>query len=363
MKSNMTLEQFAQELNRQQQTKHDYLVKETSMRAEPVINDGGIIDLMININGVGQHSVTDHAHKQIGAHLNIPSRYYQRMLSDAPELLASNVNHWLQRNDHSTRLVRTVDTTVRGFLSDRYKPLDNWDFASAVVNELNSIGGIDIKSSAITDTRMYLKAVSERITGEVRKGDIVQVGVSLSNSEVGAGTLRIDPLIYRLICLNGAIAPDRLNTYTRRHIGARIVSDQDVSRLLSDEARQADDKAFWLAVRDIVRSIFDSDKLDQVIAIWRDAAQRDITAPVADVVEVTVSRHGLPESMRGGILDQLVRDGDLTQYGLGNAFTRYSQDVDDYQQATELETIGASVMAMNADQWQSLTQLATATSA
>lgn len=363
MKSNMNLVELATEIQRQQQAKHDYLVRESTIVAEPVINDGGIIDLALNIQGVGQHTITDHAHRQIGQHLNIPSRYYQRMMSDAPELLAYNVNHWLKQNTDSTRLVRTLDSTVRGFLSDRFKPLDNYEFTTSVLQEMQDIGGITVQSSAVTDTRMYLKAVSERIQGEVRKGDIVQVGVSLSNSEVGAGTLRIDPLIYRLVCLNGAIAPDKLNTYSRRHIGARVVSDQDVSRLLSDEARQADDKAFWLTVRDIVRSIFDPERLQQVIEIWRGATRRDITAPVPDVVEVTVSQHKLPESMNSGILEHLIRDGDLTQYGLGNAITRYSQDVEDYQQATELETIGASVMAMNDSQWDNLTALATALSA
>ena len=45
---------------------------------------------------------------------------------------------------------------------------------------------------------MYIKAVSTRMEGQVRKGDIVRWGIALSNSEVGAGKLRIDPLVYRL---------------------------------------------------------------------------------------------------------------------------------------------------------------------
>jgi len=76
------------------------------------------------------------------------------------------------------------------------------------------------------------------------------------------------------------------------------------------------------------------------------------------VVEVTLKHHKLPESMHGGILDHLIRDGDLTQYGLGNALTRYSQDIESYETATTLEEIGAQVMAMDERSWSSLMDLA-----
>jgi hypothetical protein len=33
-------------------------------------------------------------------------------------------------------------------------------------------------------------------------------------------------------------------------VGSKVISNLDVSQLLSDEAREADDKAFWLATRD-----------------------------------------------------------------------------------------------------------------
>jgi hypothetical protein len=45
----------------------------------------------------------------------------------------------------------------------------------------------------------------------------VQAGVVISNSEVGQGTLSVQPLIYRLICRNGLIAADRAMRKT--HVG------------------------------------------------------------------------------------------------------------------------------------------------
>lgn len=259
-------------------------------------------------------------------------------------------------------MVRTLDGSVRGFLSNSYRPLDNHGFAEAALREIHQVGDVQVESSAITDTRMYIKAVSSRMEGEVRKGDIVRWGIALSNSEVGAGKLRINPLVYRLWCTNGAVAREHVGTYSRRHVGSKVISNLDVSQLLSDEARTADDKAFWLATRDIINGIFDWDSFQSVLETWRAAATREIKVDVPKVVEVTLKQHKLPDSMHGGILDHLIRDGDLSQYGLGNALTRYSQDLESYETATNLEEIGAEVMEMDEPDWSRLTDLAKALS-
>jgi len=360
MKSELSLVQLAQELERQQYAKKDYLVTETAMEARTVADDGGVRTVVLGIDQVGEYTLTPHAHGQLGTYLQIPKRYYAMMLHKAPELLCTNLNHWLHQHEGSQRLVRTLDGSVRGFLSNSYRPLDHFDFAEVTLQEIHEVGDIEVESAAITDTRMYLKAVSTRMEGEVRKGDIVRWGIALSNSEVGAGKLRIDPLVYRLVCTNGAVSREHVGTYTRRHVGSKVTSNLDVSPLLSDETKQADDDAFWLAIRHVIRSIFNWDSFQQVLETWRAAATRDIQVDLPKVVEVTLKQHKLPETMQSGILDHLIRDGDRSQYGLANALTRYSQDVDSYETATELEEIGADVMAMDERAWSRLTERAEA---
>lgn len=363
MKSELTLVEFAQELDRQKHAKRDYLATETDLEAHTVADDGGTRTVVLDIDQVGEHTLTPHAHGQIGTHLGIPKRYYAKMLQEAPDLLCTNLNHWLHQHQTNQRMVRTLDGAVRGFLSNSYRPLDHFDFAEAAFREIHEIGKITVESSAITDTRMYIKAVSHRMKGEVRKGDIVKWGIALSNSEVGAGKLRIDPLVYRLVCTNGAVAREHVGTYSRRHVGSKVLSNLDVSQLLSDEAREADNKAFWLATRDIIKGIFDWDTFQTVLETWRAAATREIVVDVPKVVEVTLKHHKLPDTMHGSILDHLIRDGDLSQYGLGNALTRYSQDLESYETATQLEEIGAEVMmAMDEGSWSRLTDLAKAIS-
>ena len=50
----------------------------------------------------------------------------------------------------------------------------------------------------LTDTLMCLKVITPRLNWEMTLGDIVQAGVVVSNSEVGRGTLSMQPLLYRL---------------------------------------------------------------------------------------------------------------------------------------------------------------------
>ena len=55
---------------------------------------------------------------------------------------------------------------------------------------------------------MYIKVVNKRLEAEVVPGDIVQSGVIISNSEVGLGSVNIQPLVYRLVCSNGMVVND-----------------------------------------------------------------------------------------------------------------------------------------------------------
>ena len=54
------------------------------------------------------------------------------------------------------------------------------------------------------------------------------------------------------------------------------------------------------------------------------------------------------------ILDYLIRGGDMSLYGLSNAVTRMSQDVDSYDRATELESIGWDIVTMEPTKWKEI---------
>jgi hypothetical protein len=119
-----------------------------------------------------------------------------------------NVDTWLH-HEPELRMVRTLDGQARAFLSDRYRRLDNYDLREHVLPMLQRLPDARFESTELTPTRLYLKVVTPRVQIEIQPGDIVQAGVVISNSEVGQGTLSVQPLVYRLICRNGLIAADR----------------------------------------------------------------------------------------------------------------------------------------------------------
>lgn len=108
MKFGRTLMELAQELDRQRNAKHDYLLDTRN-----IIMDSTDDGQSITLQNPQQHMntilrVNDIAHRQIGSALGIPAKYYDKMRAENPDLLAANVNSWFS-HDPSTRMVRTLD--------------------------------------------------------------------------------------------------------------------------------------------------------------------------------------------------------------------------------------------------------------
>ena len=338
MKSGLTIVEMAQQIERQSKLKQDYLLDTRRLQVEPF---GSQLYL---------HTFDDHddplvepleinqiAHRQIGTHLKIPAAYYDRMLSDYPELLAENVNSWFQR-EPTQRMVRTLDGTVRAFLSNRYRRIDNLDIAEIVLPVIQQMEDAYFESCQITDSRMYIKVVNKRLEAEVVPGDIVQSGVIISNSEVGLGSVNIQPLVYRLVCSNGMVVND---AQTRRtHIGRVNEADENF-QLFSQETLAADDHAFAMKIKDTVMAAVDETRFTRVVGMMREATTVQMnTTDIPGVVRLASKDFNITEEESTGVLQRLIEGKDLTLYGLSNAVTRFSQDVDSYDRATALEGIG-----------------------
>ena len=65
-------------------------------------------------------------------------------------------------------------------------------------------------------------------------------------------------------------------------------------------------------------------------------------------------RRGYKSHKKVKHLNYLIKGGDLSLYGLSNAITRASQDVESYDRATALEGIGWQVATMPKTQWKEI---------
>mgnify|MGYP006914989893 CR=1 FL=1 len=104
------------------------------------------------------------------------------------------MNSWFA-DKPSSYMVRSMDygagQVARALLSERYRRIDNMEIATAVLPLFAGSDQYEVMSCEVTENRLYLKVVNHRLEMEVRRGDIVQAGVMISNSEVGLGAVSI----------------------------------------------------------------------------------------------------------------------------------------------------------------------------
>lgn len=366
MKTGRTLTQLALEIERQSRAKQDLIAPTDKMNMfqQPEATDtvGFQVgtDLRYEINSIGHH--------QIGAHTGIPSKYYDRMLTEAPSLLATNVNRWFKKYP-APRMVRTMDGTVRAFLSDSYRPLENFDLAQAVLPVLTDLK-LDIMSCEVTERRLYIKAVDENIKADIPTGkslgdgghtffDTCSPAVIIANSEVGLGALSIDSGVFTKVCTNlAAISGGGMK---RRHLGARHdLGGETVRHLLSDDTKRATDKAIWMQVRDVVKGAFEEARFqahcDKLKGMSAQRLERG--ADPVKFVELSCRRFGITETEEKSVLTHLIEGGDLSRYGLFNAVTRTAQDIASYDRASELERLGGDIIELPANDWKALARAA-----
>lgn len=353
MKAGKTLQELAAELERQQLAKKDLIVS-TGVLSMDSRDDGGIALNVMGGQMIQHYDVGEIAHRQIGQFLKIPATYYDRMRMEYPQLLTLNANGWFAKMPQSKRMLRTLDGTARALLSDRYRRIDNFEVASAVLPIISRMEGAGVESCELTDSRMYLKVVNPRVTAEIKKGDIVQAGVLISNSEVGMGSVTVSPLIYRLVCSNGMIAEDgKLRKY---HVGRANESREDFS-IYRNETIEADDKAFLMKLEDSVKAAVDQARFAAIVDKLRESTEATFQPQqVQQVVELASKEYGFTDSESSGILGHLAAGGDLSLYGLANAVTRQAQDVASYDRSTELEATGYRIITMAPSLWRSLTK-------
>jgi len=351
MKTGRSLQEVMLELDRQNKAKKDYIGSAQALR---LYEDGQTFEIG-SMGEARQFGTTRLLHRQVASALGIPAKYYDLMQSRKPELLAQNVNAWFGDRENSY-MIRTMDygagRMARALLSDRYRRIDNMEIASAVLPLFAGSDQYEVVSSEVTENRLYLKIVNRRMEMAVVPGDIVQAGVMISNSEVGLGSVSVQPLVYRLVCTNGMVVNDMGER--KNHVGRAAKAVDDSFHIYSDETMEAEDKAFLLKLRDVTLAAIEESRFAQVVGRLKEAASIPITGKVTEVVELTARAYGINSDEQDSVLQHLIAGGDLSQYGLSNAITRASQDVESYDRATTLEGIGWQVAAMPAVQWKEL---------
>jgi len=338
-----SLTEFAEEVERRERAKNDLLVGPGNIRFPD--------DEHMEINGEGVFDVNRVAETQIASEYGIPQRYYDRMAS-VPGLRAHNLNSWLdhmrETEPERRRVVRTLDRTARAYVSDRFKTqiYDNFNLMQGLLPVFQQFDDIRFASQSLTDTRMYLQVVFPSLQREVKVGDAVQFGLTITNSEVGMGSVDISRFIWRLICLNGAVGQSLMRKY---HVGRRIEGED--RSIYADETIVADMESFRLRLRDVIRHELEETKIDMITKQLQGAAETPVKNVVETVKNVT-SRWKFSETESDQILTNMVNEGSATKWALVNSITALSHDLESRDRQFEIEKIGNDVLVLSDADWE-----------
>ena len=330
-------------------SKKDYIVPASNVE---MVDDTDAITWGSDDTVVYNESMTPLAESQLHTYLHLPSRFVDMLRAEAPDLIRTNVNRLLQTKGDDRRMLRTLHGQVRAWLSNGYHRLDYVDVLQRVLPMVQE-SGYQIMSAQVTDTRLYLHAVSPKAEGEIRLHDPVRFGWVISDSEVGKGRLSIQLFMHRLVCLNGMIVPEF--SKRRAHIGGRVDADDEYLVAVSSETTKAADDALWLGVRDHIKEFSTPEGIKRIMDRLKEQTDAPVGGDPKAVVEVLANKFLLNEQESTDVLYNFLEGNDRTRFGLSNAITAVANHYEgDYDRGVELEQIGGQVLMSDAAEWKAI---------
>jgi len=317
--------------------------------------------------------INDVAFTQIAGHAEIDARTARRLQSEYSPEFDALINAIWQKKP-AVRMLRTHDNAdgltgggmLRAFVSDKFKTFDNINLLQSALPQLmDNPAAFQVVNADVTDKRLYLRLKSLVQTGTgAALNDLMANGIGLQNSEVGAGSVSVYQIAWTLACLNGMQTQNKTRS---SHITS--ARDTDDWGLLSDAAKDADNKALELKIRDLVGVYSSRDAFDQVIEQMKQAAADVIDGVAVEKTEVVQNLGRVMQltkketsSVLDGLLDTIGQAGyeqgqPISRATLVNAVTAVANKADaDDVDAWQLR--GGQVLNMKAADWNRVAAVA-----
>jgi len=233
-------------------------------------------------------TLSDLATSQLCERLGVPVPYFRRL---PPRMKATVANFDLNRLGDRSFLLRGKAAHVRAFLSSEYVAYNNRDIAETVEGLLRS-ESIRLKTFVLEETHCFLKIVSEDLVDPTSG---LKAGIMIGNSEVGMGSISVEPFVFRKACTNDLVvkaekAFRHAHIHFRAHELARRMAEA-IGDAFLDASKALD--AFLQARSEPVP--------DPLAAIRKIAGDRKMSQKLTDAV---VARYvAEPEPSRFGVIN------------------------------------------------------------
>ena len=372
--SDNTLTRLLQQVQDQAARSQDFLAPTNQLQLMTADRGDGINDSQIIMEQSGGAptqilTANDVAFDQISQKAGIDVRTARRLQQDYSTEFDGLINAIWQK-EPAVRMIRTFQhtegdrrlgvygtATARAMVSDKFKTFDNVHLLQSALPELlESDAQWKVVNGTVTDKRLYLRLKSEVITGAgAAVGDIMALGIGMSNSEVGCGSVNVFQMFWTLACLNGMQTEKRTR---KSHItGAR--GDADTWGLLTDEAKDADNHALALQMRDVTAAYASRESFDEVLEKMKTAHQDKVEGSPQSAVEAMGKVLALTKkdtaSLMDGLLATIGQSGyagqPVTRATMINAVTAVAHQAD-ADSVDDWQKLGGRVLDLPRSDWQ-----------
>jgi len=367
MHNGMTLQDMLTEVVRHNSTKQDYIAKTdehlamVNMPNAGYENDLSLVLSRPESSELERFGITENFHRQVSARLQIPSKYYFRLMKDHRDLLLNNVNELFNR-EPELRMVRTLDGQARAFLSRQYRRVDNQEILESTLPVIQSGFDTTILNTFVDDNRMKFKCLFNGKDHEINLGEtprsrgkdeIVHTGFEMGNCETGGGSFYLRGFTFTDYCTNGCVfGAEEIASFKQIHVGSKLGITEGM--LLSNETMKKEDELIISAAKDVLTSLASPKFTEQVGNKLRAMRQGQTVKDPHAAVEVITKELRLSEKQSRGVLESFIRDQDYSQWGMLNAVTEQANKEDDYLQASHIEELGNNIINLPANRWSGI---------
>lgn len=306
----MDWETVEEKISQDDQHKWDRKTTGQQLRVSPA----GTLELLNGENGNGCYSLSDLATSQMCQKLGIPVDYYRRLPGEMKALVA---NYDLLRQDSHAFLLRGKGDWLRAFLSGQYVVYNNAEIAETVQALLEK-AAVVVKTFVLEESHMFLKIIGEDIL-ESNSG--LKAGVMVGNSEVGLGSVSVEPFVFRKACTNDlVVAQERSFRHPHIHLTASE---------LNHRMAEGISKAFQVA--------------SATLGAFLKTHEEPIANPADTIRRLAVERK-LSQKFTDEVVSSYQAEPEPSRFGVINAFTSAAQKLAPLQRI-EVERFAGMLLA------------------
>lgn len=260
------------------------------------------------------YSLSDLATTQMCQKLGIPVDYYRRLPDQMKAIIA---NFDLERMKEASYLLRGKGEWVRAFLSAEYVAYNNAQIAETVQGLLGQ-AAVTVKSFVLEETHLYMKLVSEDIA--IQESGL-KAGIMIGNSEVGQGSVSVEPFVFRKACTNDLVVSQE-KSFRHPHIHFTV---SELNHRMAEGISN---------VFEVASSILDA---------FLRTREESIPDPVATIRRLAADRK-LSQKFTDEVVSSYQIEPDPTRFGVINAFTQAAQHLAPLQRI-ETERFAGTLLA------------------